>query len=42
MIYLKLSSEFKISLQQIIINKLEDGVFHSNLFFNYNNSEKNY
>ena len=23
-----------------IINKLEDGVFHSNLFFNYNDSEK--
>ena len=35
------SSEFKISLKQIIINKLEDGVFHSNLFFNYNDSEKN-
>jgi len=34
------SSEFKISLKQIIINKLEDGVFHSNLFFNYNDSEK--
>ena len=34
------SSEFKISLQKILINKLEDGVFHSNLFFNYNNSEK--
>ncbi|MEE3035001.1 MAG: bifunctional nuclease family protein [Bacteroidota bacterium] len=34
------SSEFKISLEQVIINKLEDGVFHSNLILNHKNSEK--
>ncbi len=34
------SSEFKISLEQVIINKLEDGVFHSNLILNHKDSEK--